>query len=177
MDRKLIDYLPPVIAETSEMKSICDAEQPEISKLWDGIERVLNEQYLETMTEYGIGRMEKMLGIQPFDTDTMEDRRFRIKAVSNADLPYTRRKLMNMLENLCGNDYKLSLDGFNLTVKLGLGVKKQYNEVVKMLERVVPANIVITVDLLYNTYEMLSQYTHDELSAYTHGQLREEVFK
>lgn len=177
MDRMLLDYLPPVIGETKEIKEICNTEQKEVSDLWDGVSQVLKEMYLEDMSEYGVNRLEKIIGLTPFDTDTISDRKFRIKTWSNSDLPYTKQKLMSMLENLCGNDYQLSLDGFNLTVKLGLGIKKQYNEVVKMLERVVPANIVITVDLLYNTYEMLAQYTHAELSAYTHGQLREEVFK
>lgn len=176
MDRHLIDYLPPIVGDTVEFKELCKTEETEISNLWDGTARVLDEQYLETMSEYGVGRTEKMLGITPFDTDTLADRKFRIKAWSNSDLPYTIRALERMLSALCGEDYTLTLTGYEMTVKMGLGVHKQYNEVEKLLERVVPANIKITVELLYNTHEMLSEYTHAQLAAYTHGELRTEVF-
>lgn len=177
MDRKLINYLPPVVGNTTEFKALCNAEQPEVETLSDGPNTVLNEFYLEDMTEYGVKRWEKMLGITPFDTDTLADRKFRIKAWLNSDLPYTYKSLLRMLYNLCGPDYTVILKGFSLTVKLGLGVHRQYNEVVKLLERVVPAAVKITVELLYNTHEILSGKTHGELSAYTHEQLRTEVFK
>lgn len=176
MDRQLIDYFPPVTGETEEVGKICTAEQPEISALWDGVSQVLKEMYLEDMSEYGVSRMEKMLGISPYDTDTLADRKFRIKTWSNSDLPYTLRKLKLMLSNLCGEDYSLTLSDFEMTVKLGLGVHKQYNEVAKLLEKVVPANIVINIELLYNTHAILSEYTHAFLADYTHDQLRNEVF-
>lgn len=176
MDRQLIDYLPKVVGDTVEFKALCSSEQPEVESLWNGVDTVLKEFYFDDMTEYGVKRWEKMLGITPYDTDTLADRKFRIKAWSNSDLPYTYKTLLRMLTNLCGEDFTLTLSAYSMTVKLGLGVRKQYNEVVKLLERVVPANIKITVDLLYNTNEMLSEYTHAQLAAYTHAQLRTEVF-
>ena len=44
-----------------------------------------------------------------------------------------------------------------------------------MLNRVVPANMVIDLDLLYNQHSDFDGLTHEELSVYTHQQLRDEV--
>lgn len=177
MDRdvNIVKYLPPVIGNTLEFIEICKTEDIELSELWTNVDRVRDENYIESMTEYGVTRTEKMLGLKPYDTDTIADRKFRIKAYSNSDLPYTIRALRNMLNNLVGESYILTVDSLMMTVKIGLGEKKQFMEVQKLLERVVPANVAITVDLLYNTHGLLGAYTHAQLSGYTHGELREQV--
>lgn len=170
----ILKYLPPVIGDTYEFKEIAKAENPELNLLWDSTNRVLAEWFLDTMSEYGISRTEKMLGIKPFDTDTLEDRRFRLKARYNHETPYTYRSLRKMLDNLCGGNYKLSLKDFVLDVKIGLSARKQFTEIIKLLEKVVPVNIVINASVLYNTHEVLSNFTHEQLSKETHEQLRSE---
>lgn len=173
----VLDYLPPVVAETDEFKAIAQAENPELNNLWAEHETVLDDQFIATMDEQSCSRWEKMLNITPLGTDTLADRRFRILAYINADIPYTYKQLEIMLSNLCGADgYTMQLQNalYKLVVRVALSASKQYSEVEKLLKRTVPANMLIDLALLYNQHQTLADFTHQQLSAFTHQQLREE---
>lgn len=173
----VLDYLPPIVAETTEFKAIAQAENPEINNLWAEHDTVMDNQFINTMDEESCSRWEKMLNITPLGTDTLADRRFRILAYINADIPYTYKQLEIMLSNLCGADgYTMQLQNtlYKLVVRVALSASKQYSEVEKLLKRTVPANMLIDLDLLYNQHQYLAQFTHQYLSAFTHKQLKEE---
>ncbi|WP_313132654.1 putative phage tail protein [Anaerocolumna sp.] len=180
MDREinLIEYLPGVLREVKEFKAFAKAENPEAIKLWEELENVLDDQFVNESTLNGVKRWESILGIKALDTDTLSDRKFRILSRLNEQLPYTYKNLESQLSLLCGeNGYKLHLDNstYELIVKVALTAKKKFAEVGNLLDRVVPCNIVISLILMYNQHSTLSQFTHAHLSQYTHNQLREEV--
>ena len=101
MDRKLLDYLPPVLREVLEFQAINAANEPEISIAWDALALVLANQFLDTATASGVAVWERELNIRPKDTDTLEVRKARIKALWNLELPYTLPWLKNWLTGLC----------------------------------------------------------------------------
>lgn len=80
MDRKLINYLPPVLRDVTEFKAINDANEPEISLAWDGLDRVMANQFLDDADERGVSVWEQELKIHPKDTDTLAVRKARVKA-------------------------------------------------------------------------------------------------
>ena len=172
----LKDYWPLVTKKILEFEKIADAENPEINNLWVAHKKVLDNQFIKTLTEEGCARWENILNIVPMGTDTLEDRRFRILARINADLPFTFRQLENMLYALCGDDYTCELvnNDYKLVVRLALGVRRQYDEVSSLLKKVVPANLLIDLDLLWNQYLLLEPFIHEDLEPYTHEELREE---
>lgn len=174
----IINYLPPILKEYKELISIAAAENPEINLLWTTLENVMNDQFVDKLTDNGAKRWEKILTIVPKGTDTLDFRRFRIKTRLNEKLPYTYRVLEQQLITLCGEDgYSLELQNneYTLKVRIDLIAKSKFNDVNDLLSRIVPANIVIDLSLLYNSYFTLAQFTHAQLSAYTHDQLRNEV--
>ena len=180
MDREinLLEYLPGVLREVKEFKALSAAENPETIKLWEELENVLDDQFVNESTLNGVKRWESILGIKALDTDLLSDRKFRILSRLNEQLPYTYKNLDAQLALLCGaNGYKLILDNsaYALTVKVALTAKKKFTEVGNLLDRVVPCNIVISLLLLYNQYLTLEQYTWQHLEQYTWEQLREEV--
>lgn len=178
MDRKLIDYLPHILREYREFKGITDGQQWLFEQLWAAAEKALDDQFVDTATENGIARWEKILNITPKGSDTLEARRFRIKTRLNEQLPFTMTTLRQQLSTLCGEDgytVDLAVGTYLLIVRIALASKSNFNDVADMLQRVVPANIVINLDLKYNTHEILSGFTHEQLAAYTHEQLRSEV--
>lgn len=180
MDREinLIEYLPGVLREIKEFKALSAAENTEVIRLWEELENVLDDQFVNESTLNGVKRWERILGIKALDTDTLSDRKFRILTRLNEQLPYTYTNLEAQLNLLCGRDeYKLILDSsaYALTVKVALTAKKKYAEVGNLLDRVVPCNIVITLLLMYNQNSTLHQYTHVQLRHKTYGELREEV--
>ncbi len=178
-ERNLIDYLPEFLKGVREYKAILtDAVQPEVIKLFEALEKALNDQFIPDATEKGVSRWEKMLGIIPKSTHSLDDRKFTILTRMNEQLPYTMTSLKQRLKTLCGeNGYDLKLDAnnFTLIVRIALVAQNKFKDVCAMLEEVVPANMIIDVSLLYNQNYIFNTYTHEQLSAYTHNQLRNEV--
>ncbi len=180
LDRNLIDYLPQVLKEVRELKLIFQSEQIEIEKLWDALENALNDQFVVDSTEYGVSRWEKILGIIPKATETLDARKFRILTRLNEQLPYTMRTLKQQLEALCGKDgysIKLYNDAYTIEVKVNLIAKSNFDDVGALLQRVIPANMIIDLKLIYNQHLTLKQFTHAHLQTYTHNQLRSEVLE
>ena len=178
MRKKLQDYLPPILLKTYEFPLLCDTEQPEIDRLRDAADAVLDAQFISTAGETAIARYERIFGITPMDTDTLAERRFKVLAKINAQLPFSVRRLRQQLETLCGADgYKLELDGdrYTLTVKVALTAKRNQQAVEELLADIVPANMVCTTSLLYNQHADLTRFTHAQLALLTHFEIREEV--
>lgn len=147
----LNEYLPEVLKDVIEMRAIMNAETSVIKAMWTACEDCMNDQFISESTENGIARREKMLNITPYATDTLEDRRFRVQARYNENIPYTRKNLDALLKSLCGTDgYELSIltQTFTVNVKVAHAVKKQVNSIKDLLERVLPYNMIYTIDLL-----------------------------
>lgn len=173
----LEEYLPDILKDVREMRAIMQAETPEVQAIWDACEDCMNDQFITEATENGIARREKMLDITPFATDTLDDRRFRLLSRYNENIPYTRKSLATLLESLCGADgYVLTITTatFTVNVKVALGVKKQEAIVGELLERVLPYNMIFTVELLYNTWAKAAPYKWSDFEALTWKDFRYE---
>jgi len=178
-DRKLMNYLPLFMQEYFEMQKIMETEQVEIDRLWLEAENALADQFILEATESSVKRWESMLGVSPKDTDSLDERKFRILTKLNQELPYTLRKLIQVLTNLCGVDgYSVELNAaeYHIEVKLAVSNASNYSEVENILNKMIPANMTQYIRIMYNANTVLSQFTHEQLSAYTHEQLRSEVF-
>lgn len=176
-ERQLIDYLPLYVANYREIQAIMAAEQPEVLNLWQALQDVFDDQFIWDATENGVMRWEKILGIVPKATASLGERKFTILTKINEQLPFTMRALQQQLSNLCGDGYSVELQHaiYKLIVKVALTSKSNFTDVGELLKRVVPANLVIDLDLMYNQHQTLAPYTHAQLGAYTQWQLRNEV--
>lgn len=178
MRKRLQEYLPEILLKTYEFPLLCDTEQPEFDRLSAAADETLSDQFVETAGERGLARYEKNFGITPMDTDTLDERRFRVLTKINAQLPFSIRRLRQQLATLCGADgYKLEVNGgvYTLTVKVALTAKRNQQAVEELLADIVPANMVCTTSLLYNQHADLTRFTHAQLTLLTHFEIREEV--
>lgn len=178
MRKKLNAYLPPILLKTYEFPLLCDTEQREFDRLNTAVDEVLDAQFVSTAGERGIERYEQIFSIVPQDTDTLDERRFRVLAKINAQLPFSIRRLRQQLATLCGEDgYRMEIDGgrYMLTVKVALTAKRNQQAVEELLADIVPANMVCTTSLLYNQHADLTRFTHAQLALLTHFEIREEV--
>lgn len=178
LDRKLIDYLPPVLQQTREMQAVMEGEQPAVAGLWDAWKTVLDALFVRYANEQGLARWERMLGIRPRGTDSMEVRRVAVLARLNEQLPFTERTLRLMLDGVCGpGGYTLEIiyREYRVFVRVHLWEKRAMDEAAALLGRVVPANMVIDLGLRYNTHRMIRPRLHRMLRGTTHRALREEV--
>lgn len=177
-DRFLIDYLPPYMQEYLEIKSIMQAEQPEIDTLWSATEKAFADQYILDATEYGVMRWESMLNISPKATETLDERKFRILTRLNQELPYTLTRLKEMLTALCGvNGFSIELQAnqYHIEIKLAVGNHNNYGEVQRLLNAMIPANMTQYVSVMYNPHRIIKLLRHVDLAAHTHKNVRNEV--
>lgn len=178
----LLELLPEFIQEIKEMKVIMSVEDNFLTAGGDNLDlavkNVFKDQFINTATEKGVKRYEDMLRITARATGELDVRRFRLFVRFNEKLPYTVPKLKEQLTALCGDSgYSIVLDAvnFNLVVKIALKSKGMADEVGAMLERMVPLNMTIDLDLMYNQHLTVGKYTHGFLSKYTQKGIRDEV--
>ena len=178
-ERNLIEYLPEFLRDVEEYKAILTlGEQPEMVALWEAEENALNDQFIVDATENGVSRWEKILGIIPKATDSLDVRKFSILTRINEQLPFTLTTLREQLESLCGKgEYEVNLNSktYTLTVRVALTAESSFNDVKLLLKRIVPANLVVDLSLKYNQHSMFKSYTHEGLQNFTHERLRNEV--
>lgn len=149
MKRKLIHYLPEMLRDFAELQALMTSQQLEFEQLWDAIDVLLEDQFVQTAGAVGLARWEKILGMIPKGTDTLETRRFRILAQLNERLPYTLPNFRNMLDNLCGpgnTKVEVSEERNILRISIGETVWTKLSEIKALTERITPANLY----LLYN---------------------------
>lgn len=180
MDRLLIEYLPEWLRDFKEIKILCGRQQMQAAQLWQAVEAVWDNNFIQTLDEYGCERWERMLGLQHKDTYTLEERRNNISGRLAEQRPFTYKGLKQMLSALCGPDgYTIELfpDTYTMVIKVQLKSKNMLADVKKLLGRIVPANVVVDADLMYNIYAFLHSYRYQQLRTYTNKQLREDVME
>lgn len=170
MDRKLLDYLPPVLREVMEFQAINEANEPEISLAWDALSLVMANQFLDTADSTGLSVWERELKIYPKDTDTLETRRARIKAMWNLELPYTLPWLKNWLTSICGpTGHEEIVADYTINIQLDYNALPEADrlagEILDMLLTVRPENIhILMTALLQSTGGVrLGAYTERSL--------------
>lgn len=142
----LLEHLPPFLAEFKELSTLFSAENPEFDLLWNEAWSVLDDQYIETASERGVTRLEKITGIPTDRSLTLAERKTRIITRINEELPYTLRKLNELLAAVCGEgNFSIFGDFPNymitvITKKLSVS---QITEVERLLDNVIPANIIM----------------------------------
>lgn len=174
----LIDRLPSFLQEIAEFKELTDAEQPEFDEVAAAVRNLPNELFVFNMGEIGVRRWEQILHIPSKATETLEERRNRITMKLMAQIPYTYRRLLEMLESICGKDgFVVELDAANysLTVKVAVTRAANFPDVVDLVSNVAPANLLVTVMILYYRWRDYAGYTWADASAMTWQQAKEEL--
>lgn len=172
-------YWAVVFSSLREEQEIAKSVNPEFSLLWSRIRQFLNDCFVETAQLYVIERWEKIVGIVPKVTDTLDERRARILYMMQVTLPYSEGTLKHIyLAGIVGEgNYKVTVDPVNCTIEVLLNPAKQtqWDDVAQMLDTILPANMVLTMGYMGTPHSTMEKYTHDELSAFSHDEIRDEL--
>lgn len=178
MQHNTIELLPDFLREIRELKALHTSYDAEFDLIDSAANKLLINFFFDDLDADGCTRWEEMLDLKVGDDDTLDERRLRIKALYLGDTPYTERLFTAMLENIAGvgkAEIKVDIEQYKVDIKIALGSKKQFEEIKALAERVVPLNMGLSVELIYNTYGGLSDYTHGFLGNYTHIYIKENV--
>lgn len=173
-------YFPDVLVNAVEFKELGKAVDPELNRIIKILVKNALNTFVFDLNEYGALRWEKMLKLTPRSTDTIDDRRMAILAKITPNTPYTHRTLETLLNGICGeNNYSISIkhNQYCIKILIALGVKRQRQTAEYMLRCILPANLAIEIDLMYNRHIDLKRFTHERIKElmYTHHDLRAEV--
>ena len=132
---------------------------------------VYKRQFLDTADENGVSVWERELRIYPKDTDSMEVRKARIKAMWNLELPYTVPWLRNWLAGLCGaTGYELTVSGYVVNIQLDYNALPNASslagEILDMLLAVRPCNMLVLMTAFLQTYGTITHGAYTEQSSY-----------
>lgn len=141
-------FLPEFVREYREIKELLHAEKTELQIMADAADRARDCAFILYCREYEIGRFERMMGVFPAAGDTLEARQARILIRWNEAPPYTFASLKEKLAAICGEDnfaVDIRYDEYRLEIAVTLTRAGQVDELERLLQRIVPANMVITV--------------------------------
>lgn len=175
----LLELIPEFLRNIREIQAIFGVVAKKLTAYSEKTKQQIGDLFIESddLTEIGVDRLAQSLKIDVVGLD-FQDKVFKIKTALLDKRPYNDANIRSMLSSLCGeNGYRIEINRADKSVVVGvdLGRKNQFNAVLDLLNNVIPSDMTITVELLYNLYGNLAVYTHGELSSKTHEHLRSEA--
>lgn len=142
----MIKYWIPELRKIPEFRELAKVWEIEFKKLYECTQKTLDDTFIDTASEDGIKRLEKIAGIYPDEGDSLKHRRTRLYSYWNDRKPYTEGELYNRLKALCGSsDFEIKPDYRNFLIQIithvgGVGVME---EIEYMLDYFIPANLIV----------------------------------
>ena len=173
----LLKYLPEFMQDIQEIKEIMLSVEPEIENINNTIESLLKDFFILDSSLEATKHYENILKIVPKLTDDLKKRQYDILSVYNQTLPFTFETLKEKLNLICGkNGYtiNISYDEFTLNIKLSLGKKEMFTIVDRMLENIVPVNLIIDLKMDYNVWKDLGKCNWENLYDIRWKDIKEE---
>lgn len=144
---------PFIIKRIPDISTIYSINESQEADLDGAVSQLLNDLFLDDMGLDHVKRWESILNIVPYSTDTLDDRRFRVKSKLMERLPYTIRTLKRKLDNLCPDGYEIRLEDHRTTlyVKLTLESENRVKDVQELLDRTLPLTVFFATEVVIKT--------------------------
>lgn len=169
MEIKTIRYLPEHIAAIEEFKRITHAYDEELKLIWAVLGQITKNISFDQMDDATCDRWASLMGISFADGTSLAEKRMTIKGRWASGLPYTEPKLREVLNTMLGSSYSLSIDRVAKTINVSvmLADVKNVDIVYDQIRAMVPADMVVTVSVVYNRWRTFAPHTWRELSTHT----------
>ncbi len=146
MQEIIINYYPEVVKQIKEIQQIARAEDIEFHKIRLFADEIEKNTNILTANKSGVARWEKMLGIKPKESQSIEERKLYIYSQIN------RRKMsLSELETMLMNhadDIVLIADYYTETLNVIIGINTLNVETIfRILDTYIPMHIYIRIGL------------------------------
>lgn len=176
-----IRYFPQHIANIEEFKRIAVVYDKKLQVVWDDLSQMQTNKRFDNMDEEACSKWEQMLKIKITGEETLGDRRRNIKGIWTSGLPYTARKFKEVLDAMVGPEYYLlDINQANKTLKvdLMLDVIMKDTYIYNLMRAMAPADMIVTVSIVFNRNRAFKGYTNADLKKYTNHELKtSKIFK
>ena len=140
--KKLITYLPWAFRNVLEYRLLMAAEDEQNQMAHTALESLMNNQFLNEMDRLGTERWERILKLYPARTDSLSDRRARIKARLLENQAFTIRYLRQFLSTMFENGKTdATVKDYILTVQIPADTQAREQILREFILRIKPANI------------------------------------
>ena len=165
---------PEIIKRIPDIEQIYRINETQGDELDRCLEKLERNIFIETMDEETTQKWEKILGITPTASDSIEDRRMRVKLKLFNKSPYTYRVIQRAIRNLAENSQMiLNKDRTEMEVVIHLDSQEQRSLLSEMLEEYLPLNIFFkTHNILENKAEF-----REKTCAITYGHSTAAIFE
>lgn len=140
-------HLPPFLKNFREMCALIDTENPEFNLAAQETDAMVEELFIQTATDTGLKRYEKILGISPATGDSLESRRSAIMTRWHDITPYTMTTLKNRIIAIQGNDEVEIIYSTNrpyeIEIITNLENPGQVNDLAYIIRTMMPCNLIV----------------------------------
>ena len=176
-----IRYFPQHVANIEEFKRIAAVYDKKLQVVWDDLSQMQTNKRFDDMDEEECSKWEQMLKIKITGEETLGDRRRNIKGIWASGLTYTARKFKEVLDAMVGPEYYLlDINQANKTLKvdLMLDVIMKDTYIYNLMRAMAPADMIVTVSIVFNRNRAFKGYTNADLKKYTNHELKtSKIFK
>ena len=140
-------YYPNVIANADEFKQLAILENEEFKSIWEVLFKWFKNRFVSEADLEGVRRWEQMLKIIPSKEATLEDRKQFILRRINTILPYTIRRLQQILNAVYGDDFAVVSTNkkYELWVDIDNRIILKTPSMRTLLRAIIPANLIIKI--------------------------------
>jgi len=160
-------FLPSFYDEICEMATLAETENAAFRQLSEDIQRVINNQFIQTCDMDIIHFFERRLGIRPdFAIETPEERRKRVLNRLATRRPFTFWFYRGMMDTLFGkNNSFIEVDYLNFKIDLQIHSfdAAAYNELINYMRITLPANLELFIRLVHH-FQTTSTYAPTSIS-------------
>lgn len=168
-------YLPSWLAQQEPIKSALVAVGTESGALFDAIQDLLNQCFVDTAT-WGLDMWESFLAI-PTDTTKPYDYR---RSVIKAKITGVGTTTIQMIKDTALSYQNGSVDviedpiSYSFVIKFTslVGTPPNFDDFQKTMNIIIPAHLSVSYLFTYNTYAKLATHTYSDLTAFTYDNLR-----
>ena len=160
----------PPIYRFKEVKAIADAQLNLYKELDNTLNEIDRNSDFKTADETTIARYEKMVDIQPIDTESLEFRRARIENRFNLNKKYVMLYYCEKLNELIGyKKWKATINAkrTQLLIEANAQDAHWYKELVTTLNMIKPVRLLLTIKLKINEKLLINTKTTKQKVNYT----------
>lgn len=159
-------YCPSTVRELREFQKLGEIEGGILAEEATAKETLERNQWILTAERDGLLRLAGMMSF--FGAERMETEQLREEVLSRwcSRSPYTYFHLRDWLDGCLGAENyagTLERESYRLRLVLELCVKEKQGFLQKHLRKMIPANLILQVDLNVNTHGKLHRLRHGEM--------------
>jgi len=168
-------FIPEIMADNDDMKSLYAVEKSEIDNLHSSIRIEINNNFISSCNVSGITKQEKIYNIKNNSDYTLEERKELLMNKIYFKPPFTKQRFMEILKNVWGEEnytFILYPETYELIIDIFTTDPLIYLKFQKYVRDVVPANIYLIFSIQYTYLYLNRNYTYNRLeNEMTYGEL------